>query len=164
MAELIRRRTAPERILSVTFTNKAAREMRERIGGLVGRESAKQLTIGTFHAFCARALREHGEAIGHPANFSICDASDQVGAVRSVLRDLHVPDGTIHPRALQAAISLHKNRLVTAEEAAGRLEADLRGTRILLDAVAAHQVEGSASYTASAVIRPLMFAGPMERH
>jgi superfamily I DNA/RNA helicase len=120
MGHLLHERVPAREILAVTFTNKAAEEMRERVGKLVGRKRAEELTIGTFHAFCLRILREHGEAIGLDRRFSICDSADQLSAVKSALRDLRVPEATIQPRALQAEISLYKNRLMSSD---GVLEA-----------------------------------------
>ena len=112
IARLMDRGVPPDRILAVTFTNKAAREMRERVAKGVGKKRAAEVVLGTFHAFCARALREAGE------RFSICDSSDQMSAARSALRDLHVPETRLHPRALLGQVSLGKSRCETWEIAA----------------------------------------------
>jgi DNA helicase-2/ATP-dependent DNA helicase PcrA len=114
IAFLISRGVPPGAILAVTFTNKAAGEMRERVRALVG-DAAKEITVGTFHAFCARVLREHGAVLGHSRRFTICDASDQVAAVKSAMRELRVHETTMHPSAVLARISLAKNRMETPE-------------------------------------------------
>jgi len=118
MAHLLDKGVEPENILAMTFTNKAAKEMRERVGGIVGKKRGKLLTVGTFHSFCVRALREYAPAIGLPKHFAICDASDQVSAVKGAMRDLHIPEERMHPRAMQAQISLAKNRLQTPDQVA----------------------------------------------
>ena len=113
IAHLVGKRVAPKNILAMTFTNKAAAEMRERVGGLVGKTKAKDLTVGTFHAFCVQVLREFGPLIGLPKRFAICDSGDQLTAVRGAMRELHVGEAAIQPRYLLSVISLAKNRLET---------------------------------------------------
>ena len=114
IAHLIAHGVEPSSILAVTFTNKAAGEMKERIAGLVGGQ-AKQVTVGTFHAFCVRVLREHAPLLGLSPRFTICDASDQVSAVKSALRELRVHETSVQPSVALARISLAKNRMQTPE-------------------------------------------------
>jgi DNA helicase-2/ATP-dependent DNA helicase PcrA len=105
----------PYRIVAVTFTNKAAREMRSRLESLLG-EQVHRLTIGTFHAICARTLRREIERTGHAdRNFVIFDAGDQLSLVRQTLKDLDLDDKRYPPRAMHSGISACKNELVDAE-------------------------------------------------
>jgi DNA helicase II / ATP-dependent DNA helicase PcrA len=92
IAELIRRGIVQDRILAVTFTNKAAREMRERALHLLGKRprGVKPPEISTFHALCVRILRRHAERLGYPKEFAIYDRSDQETLARGALRDIRV--------------------------------------------------------------------------
>jgi DNA helicase-2/ATP-dependent DNA helicase PcrA len=105
----------PYRIMAVTFTNKAAREMKERLHHLLG-ERLKQLTIGTFHAICVRILRRQARQLGISSNFVIYDAADQLSLIRQTLKDLDLDDKTYRPRAIQAAISRAKSELIGPAE------------------------------------------------
>ena len=120
IAHLLAKKVPASSILAMTFTNKAALEMRERIVRMVGAAKAEELTVGTFHSFCARVLRAYGERIDIPKNFSICDAADQISAVKGALRELSIPEAHLHPVALQSRISLYKNKRISAAEALDR--------------------------------------------
>ena len=102
---------SPYSIMAVTFTNKAAREMKERLYRLLG-ERVEQLTVGTFHAICARILRREGEAIGIPSSFVIYDEEDQLSAVRQAVRELNLNEKLYRPPALLQAISRLKAELI----------------------------------------------------
>ncbi len=124
IAHLLAKGVDPHAILAMTFTNKAAGEMRERVAELVGKQAASALTVGTFHAFCLKLLKQHAELLGYPLNFSISDSSDQVSALKGALRELRVAETSIQPGALQSRISLEKNRLGTAAAFLGRAADD----------------------------------------
>lgn len=115
IAYLLSKGVDASNILAMTFTNKAAREMRERVARLVGRQGG-QLTVGTFHSFCVRALRDNAKAASLARTFTICDASDQLAAVKSVMRELRIHEQTMPPSVVQARISLAKNRLETPDD------------------------------------------------
>ena len=133
IANLIRNGIEPDRILAVTFTNKAAGEMQERVGELIqtrragpnGRvlkksrqkEDAAKPTISTFHSQCVRILRQHARALGYPKKFSIYDRSDQESLARTVLRELKLPGTALKPSDMLAIISGWKNESVLPDRA-----------------------------------------------
>jgi len=106
---------APWRIVAVTFTNKAAREMRERLERLLGSSYGRGLTLGTFHATCARILRREAEAAGISRDYAIFDADDQRRLIKQAIRDLNLDDKRYRPQAVHGAISRAKNELVPPE-------------------------------------------------
>ena len=103
-------------ILAVTFTNKAAREMRERVDALLGAGRAAALTVGTFHSLCVRFLRRDIVHLGRERDFTIYDDDDQMRVMKRVLKDLNLDEKKNPPRAIRSAISSAKNELVDAEE------------------------------------------------
>ncbi|MGB9776177.1 MAG: ATP-dependent helicase [Anaerolineae bacterium] len=109
---VLERDVPPWRIMAVTFTNKAAREMRERLERQLGVSRAAELTLGTFHATCARILRRDGEVIGIPPNYVIFDTDDQIALVRQVLKDLNIDEKRYPPAGVHAVISRAKNELI----------------------------------------------------
>jgi DNA helicase-2/ATP-dependent DNA helicase PcrA len=116
IVRLIEQGIPPEAICAVTFTNKAAEEMRERVAFLLGdKKTAHRLTMGTFHALGLRVLREERKALGFPAGFTIYDASDQLGALRECLRGIHDGDRRFDVKAILTRISLAKNQFVTPD-------------------------------------------------
>ncbi len=117
MAELIRQGIEPNRILSVTFTNKAAREMQERMSGLLGKRMKSRPNISTFHSLCVRILREEIEALGYPKQFVIYDRGDQESAARKALRDIRVTDAAMKPADLISRISRWKMDGILPEQA-----------------------------------------------
>ncbi len=118
---------SPYRIIAVTFTNKAAREMKERLYRLLG-GSVEDLTLGTFHAICARILRREGGGVGLDSNFVIYDEEDQLSLVKRSIDEVGLDPRQYPPRALRSAISAAKSRLLTPEDYA-------RSARSYLDEV-----------------------------
>ncbi|MEI7025608.1 DNA helicase PcrA [Paenibacillus sp. y28] len=108
------RKAAPWNILAITFTNKAAREMQERVEKLVG-PSGRDIWVSTFHSMCVRILRRDIERIGYTSNFSILDSTDQLSVIRTCMKELNIDTKKFEPKAVQASISGAKNELVTPQ-------------------------------------------------
>lgn len=115
IAYLLSQGMKPWSIMALTFTNKAAREMKERIGKLVGDDLAQHLYMGTFHSIFSRILRAEAEHIGFNNNYTIYDESDSRSLLKAIIKEMGLDDKTYKPAAVHARISMAKNNLVTAE-------------------------------------------------
>jgi DNA helicase II / ATP-dependent DNA helicase PcrA len=114
IAHLLRKGVKANRILALTFTNKAAEEMKNRIKTIAGPDIARYLWMGTFHSIFARILRIEGDRLGYKSSFTIYDSTDSRSLIRSIIKELNLSDDIYKPGAIAARISHAKNNLVTA--------------------------------------------------
>lgn len=113
VANILAQGTDPARILALTFTKKAAGEMKERIAGMVGERRARRVVMGTFHAVFVRFLREFADSLGYPQQFTIYDTSDSTSAIKACIKELGLDDKIYKPKDVLSRISMAKNNLVT---------------------------------------------------
>ena len=115
IAHLMSKGIDPFNILALTFTNKAAREMKDRIAGVVGTSEAKNLWMGTFHSVFARILRSEGDKLGFPSNFTIYDTQDSVRLLSSIIKEMQLEKDRYKPKQILNRISSFKNSLITVK-------------------------------------------------
>ena len=116
IAHMIQNGIDPFSILSLTFTNKAAKEMKERIANLMGEDNARNIWMGTFHSVFARILRSEADRIGYPRNFSIYDSADSKSLIKDILKEMSLDDKIYKPGMVQNRISSCKNNLIAAAD------------------------------------------------
>ena len=126
---LVTRRAWPNQILAVTFTNKAAREMRDRVSAMIG-SASEGLWIGTFHAIATRILRRHAELVGLKSNFTILDQDDQIRLVKQIIEAEEIDDKRWPARAVHAAIERFKDRGLTPDKVGVAEAGDIADGRI----------------------------------
>ncbi|HKI90439.1 MAG TPA: UvrD-helicase domain-containing protein [Draconibacterium sp.] len=113
IAHLLKQGARPSTILALTFTNKAAREMKERIAAVVGENTARYLWMGTFHSIFARMLRTEHETMGYPSNFTIYDSADSKSLIKTIIKNFQLDDKIYKPGVVASRISMAKNNLIT---------------------------------------------------
>lgn len=132
IVDLLRSGYEPWRILALTFTNKAAREMKDRITGVVGEKTASKLLMGTFHSVFLRILRRHAEELGYKPSFTIYDSADSRSLIKSIIKELGLDEKLYKPATIQSVISNAKNALTDArqyEDDPSNLAADRKAKR-----------------------------------
>ena len=122
IAYLLKKGLAPSSILALTFTNKAAREMKERIAEMVGEQTARYLWMGTFHSVFSRILRSEAEHIGYSKNFTVYDSADSKSLIKSIVKELKLDEKVYKHGFVQSRISYAKNNLITPEAYAGNID------------------------------------------
>ncbi len=113
IANLLKQGARPSSILALTFTNKAAKEMKERIARVAGENTARYLWMGTFHSIFARILRYEHETLGYPSNFTIYDSADSKSLIKNIIKSLQLDDKAYKPGVVASRISMAKNNLIT---------------------------------------------------
>lgn len=144
IAHLITNGVSPFNILALTFTNKAAREMKDRIAKVVGDSDAKSIWMGTFHSVFARILRSEAHYLGFPSNFTIYDTQDALNVMKKVLKELNIDADLYKPKKVLARISAYKNNLITVKAYMNNpelLEADERANMKHLGVIYANYVD-----------------------
>lgn len=144
IAHLITNGVDPFNILALTFTNKAAKEMKERIAKVVGVSDARSLWMGTFHSVFARILRSEAHYLGYPSNFTIYDAQDALNVLKKVIKDMNVDADVYKPKKVLARISQYKNNLITVNAYFNNpelMEADERANMRLIGEIYRKYVE-----------------------
>ncbi len=116
IAYLISNGVDPFNILALTFTNKAAKEMKARIADIIGTSEAKNISMGTFHSVFAKILRNHSQKIGYPTNFTIYDSQDSKSLLKTIIKELNLDDKIYKPSLVHGRISSAKNNLISAAE------------------------------------------------
>src|SRR3984885_14559865 len=135
IAHLLSQGVSAFNILALTFTNKAAAEMKERVERILGNNDARNLYIGTFHSVFARILRAEADKIGYPRNFTIYDTDDAKSVVKTVVNELNLDDKHYKPNIVYNRISSAKNALITPEEYIsdyGLQQEDMRANRPMI--------------------------------
>ena len=135
IAHLLKQGARPSTILALTFTNKAAREMKERIAAVVGENMARYLWMGTFHSIFARMLRTEHETLGYPSNFTIYDSADSKSLIKTIIKNFQLDDKTYKPGVVASRISMAKNNLITPKVYAENSEIRLADKNIRMPAI-----------------------------
>ncbi len=115
IAHMVNEGVDPFNIMALTFTNKAAREMTERIGQIVGGGEARNITMGTFHSVFARILRFNADRLGYPSNFTIYDTQDSKSLLKDIIKGFNLDDKAYKPSSVFGRISSAKNNLISPE-------------------------------------------------